>query len=180
VSCAVPDRPPADGFQRYEYVGSQEIRDAVAFANSGRAIETANDLTEWLAELPAQDRPRPHTFVVDVSVVLRVAARRSEHVACAGGGPVLSAGEIAFVRHKEGWHVSEVSNQSTGYCPRVSSWLAVAAACECAGLAHPGGFTATFEFRRCPKCQQINIVKDDDFACAACGAALPAEWNLGD
>jgi hypothetical protein len=163
--------------QRYDYVGSQEIRDAAVFADSGRAILTANDLPDWLAELPAQDRSDPHTFVVDVMGILRVAGRRSEHVACAGGGPVLSAGEISFARHDQGWLASEVTNQSTGYCPRVSSWPAVAAACEHAGLAHPGRFTTEFEFRRCLECRQINIVKEDDFTCAVCGAVLPTEWN---
>jgi hypothetical protein len=33
------------------------------------------------------------TFAIDAKGSLRVADRRSEHVACAGGGPVLSAGE---------------------------------------------------------------------------------------
>lgn len=172
------EEPLSDGVQRFEYVGSQEIRDAHAFASTGRAIETANDLGKWLAELPAQDRSQPHTFVVDVTGVLRVAARRSEHVACAGGGPVLSAGEIIFARQEQGWLVSEVTNQSTGYCPRVTSWTAVAAACEHAGLAHPGRFTTTLEFRRCLECLQINIVKEDDFICPACGTALSEEWNF--
>ncbi|WP_211240655.1 hypothetical protein [Hamadaea tsunoensis] len=71
-----------------------------------------------------------------------------------------------------------MSNQSTGYCPEPASWPAVAAACERAGLAHPGGFTAAFEFRRCPDCGQVNIVKGDDFVCAACDGDLPWEWNV--
>ncbi|GAB4052366.1 hypothetical protein [Catellatospora paridis] len=174
----MPEGPPIAGLQRYEYVGSPEIRDAVASAGSGRAILAAIDVAEWLGGLPARDRSQPHTFVVDVTGVLRVAARRSEHVACAGGEPVLSAGEITFTRHDQGWLVSEVTNQSTGYCPRVSSWTAVAAACERAGLDDPGGFTTAFEFRHCPECQQINIVKDEDFTCLACGVGLPAEWNF--
>jgi hypothetical protein len=45
----------------------------------------------------------------------------SEHVACAGGGFVLGAGEIAFSRGGNGWAISEVSNQSTGYCPYLDS-----------------------------------------------------------
>jgi hypothetical protein len=174
----VLEEPTASNVPRYGYVGPQEIRDAVVFANIGRAIETADDLSEWLAELPAQDRSQPHTFVIDVTGVLRVAARRSEHIACAGGGPVLSGGEITFARQKTGWLVSEVTNQSTGYCPRVSSSSAVCIACEHAGLAHPSRFTTAFEFRRCPECRQITIVKDDDFTCPACGTELPEEWNF--
>ena len=59
-------------------------------------------------------------FVIDLTGTLRLAPRRSEHVACAGGGPVLSAGEIVFRRERGGWTVGEVSNQSTGYCPDVA------------------------------------------------------------
>lgn len=117
--------------------------------------------------------------MVDAAGTLRVAPRRSEHVASAGGGPVLSAGEISFVRLEQGWRVGDVTNQSTGFCPEASSWPAVADACERAGLAYPGRrFTTAFEFRRCIDCDQINIVKDSDFTCAACGADLPAEWNV--
>jgi transposase len=39
-----------------------------------------------------------------------------------------------------------------GYCPELSSWPAVATACEQVGLEHPGEFTAAFEFRRCVIC----------------------------
>jgi hypothetical protein len=109
---------------------------------------------------------------------LYVAPRRSEHVACAGGRPVLSAGEITFTRQDRRWTVTEVSNQSTGYCPEPSAWPAVAAACKRAGLEHPGEFTTAFEFRRCPDCDQINIVKDGDFTRAARGGGLPRDWNM--
>ena len=59
----------------------------------------------------------PFTFVVDLEGVLRLAPRRSEHVACAGGRPVLSAGEVSFERGPDGWEVTSATNQSTGYCP---------------------------------------------------------------
>jgi hypothetical protein len=38
-----------------------------------------------------------------------------------------------------GWVVSEVSNQSTGYCPDLSCWSAVASALDRAGLERPDG-----------------------------------------
>lgn len=52
------------------------------------------------------------------------------------------------------------------------------AALDRAGLRHPGGFTQPIVFRGCTTCFAINIVRDDDFACAVCGDALPSEWNL--
>src|SRR6185503_7650273 len=116
------------------------------------------------------------TFVVDREGVLRLADRRSEHVACAGGEEVLSAGEIFFAGR--GAEVVEVSNLSTGYCPEPSSWPAVAHALESAGIAHPGRFTAEMIFRRCTACGERNLVKDEVFVCAICDADLPGAWNF--
>jgi hypothetical protein len=101
---------------------------------------------DWVRTVETRDLVGPFTYVVDVDGVLRLAPRRSEHVACAGGGKVLAAGEVALVWCPAGWTVSEVSNQSTGYCPDPSSWSAVAAALDRAGLDRPGGFTSKFVF----------------------------------
>jgi hypothetical protein len=109
--------------------------------------------------------------------ILRLAPQRSEHVACAGGGPVLSAGEITFAEDHGHWRADEISNQPTGYCPDPTSWTAVQAALDRAGLRHPGAFTHPIVFRRCPQCRQRNIVKDDHFVCAVCQAPLPSAWN---
>jgi hypothetical protein len=75
------------------------------------------------------------TFVIDLNGDLLVADRRSEHVACAGGGPVLSAGEMFFLVEEDRVEVTDVSNQSTGYCPEPSSWPGVAAALDRIGSA---------------------------------------------
>ena len=83
-----------------------------------------------------------------------------------------------FAREGDRWTVTEVTNQSTGYCPDVDSWPAVAAALERAGLGHPGEFSTAFAFRRCPDCRERNLVKDDDFHCAVCGTELPRRWNI--
>lgn len=163
---------------RYRYVGPAHVLAAVTPEDSGHRITSVDELTAWMAALAPAERREPHTFIIDMTGDLRVAPRHSEHVACAGGRPVLSAGEISFVRQDGRWTVPDVSNQSTGYCPESSSWPAVAAACEQVGLEHPEEFTAAFEFRRCPTCGEINIVKDDDFVCAACDAILPREWNV--
>jgi hypothetical protein len=74
--------------------------------------------------------------------------------------------------------VSEVSNQSAGYCPDPASWPAVGGALERAGLEHPSRFTHPVAFRRCPRCQERNLVKNDDFVCVICGAELPWAWNV--
>jgi hypothetical protein len=65
------------------------------------------------------------TFVIDASGTLKVADRRSEHVLCAGGVPVRSAGEVTFAIQADRVAVVAVSNQSTGYCPEPESWNAL-------------------------------------------------------
>jgi hypothetical protein len=107
----------------------------------------------WLARSSEEEQAEPFTFVIDLSGTLRIAPRRSEHVACAGGEPVLSAGEITFLHDAHGWVVSEISNHSTGYCPDPASWPAVGDALDRAGLRHPGRF-------------------------ALCGTDLPLTWNF--
>ena len=118
------------------------------------------------------------TFVVDVAGVLRLAPRRSEHVACAGGGEVLAAGEIVFARTNAGITVREASNQSTGYCPEPESFESLAAALDRIGIARPDRYSDACTFRRCASCRQINLVKERWFECSCCGADLPREWNF--
>lgn len=158
--------------RHYRYVGPAEIA-AGASTSAGRPIRTALALAKWGKAGEA------YTYVVDVVGVLRLAPRRSEHVACAAGDEVLAAGEMTFDKGADGWAVTDVTNQSTGYCPEPSCWPAVAEALEHAGIGHPSRFTAEFVFRRCPDCAQLNIVKNGVFACDVCGADLPAEWNVG-
>ncbi|MFL6074129.1 MAG: hypothetical protein ACJ73S_12100 [Mycobacteriales bacterium] len=164
--------------RRYRYVGPPDLRAAAPRGESGRPIRSGADFDAWAATVPDRDLAEPFTFVVDTAGTLRLAPRRSEHVACAGGGEVLAAGEIAFACRPSGWAVTEVTNQSTGYCPDASCWPAVAAALDHAGLPHPPAFTAALTFRRCPDCGERNVVKDDDFTCAVCGGDLPRRWNV--
>jgi hypothetical protein len=162
---------------RYRYVGPADIRGQVRPHHRGRAITSHDDLAGWLAEQPENEQNEPFTFVVDVTGTLRLAPQRSEHVVCAGGDPVLSAGEITFGRERDHWLVRQISNQSTGYCPDITSWTAVRTALDRAGLDHPATFTQPIVFRRCPHCRQLNIVKDDHFVCAVCDEPLPGVWN---
>jgi len=163
----------------YRYVGPEHVRAAAAGAAPGAAIRGADDLERWL-EAHASEREGglvPATFVVALGGDLHVASRRSEHVACAAGQPVLSAGEL-FFEHRPAAHLVAASNLSTGYCPEPESWPSVAAALDRAGIRHPGRFTSEFVFRRCPSCAERNLVKDEHFACAICGADLPPTWNF--
>jgi hypothetical protein len=165
----------------YQYVGPQDIRERASTASAGLLVRSAADVQAWSRE--TGQRPDHHgliavTFVVDERGALRVADRRSEHVACAGGAPVLSAGEMFFRLSASVVEVVEVTNQSTGYCPEPESWSAVASALDALGIAHPGRFTQEVVFRRCPACGERNVVKDGWFVCGMCGADLPADWNF--
>ncbi|MFJ8011514.1 hypothetical protein [Streptomyces sp. NPDC096339] len=162
----------------YRYVGPAELRALARPEAVGTGIASSADFGDWLADRPARETAEPFTFVVEASGMLRLAVRRSEHVVCAGGGSVLAAGEMGFREESGLWVVSEVSNQSTGYCPDVTSWTAVAEALDAAGIARPGGFTHAVVFRRCPGCGEVGIVRDEDYFCVFCGAQLPEEWNV--
>ncbi|MEU0570397.1 hypothetical protein ABZ297_34105 [Nonomuraea sp. NPDC005983] len=164
--------------RRYRYVGPADLAAVVQPGMEGRRIHAVADFVGWAAERTAEELAEPFTFVIDTDGVLRLAPRRSEHVACADGGRVLSAGEMTFKKEIGRWTVSEVSNQSTGYCPDVSSWPAVAEALDRAGLDHPSGFTHEVVFRRCPHCQEHNIVRESDFVCVFCDGDLPTAWNV--
>lgn len=136
-------------------------------------MRSAADFDEWAAARTTEELAEPFAFVVDAAGVLRLAPRRSEHVVCAAGEAVLSAGEISFREESGRWAVDEVSNQSTGYCPDAGSWPAVAEALDRAGLVGPPGFTHELVFRRCPACHELNVVREGDFVCVFCDGGLP-------
>lgn len=164
--------------RRHRYVGPAELLTAVRPGAEGRVVRSAADLDAWLTGREKAELAEPFTFVIGLDGLLRLAPRRSEHVACAGGGDVLGAGEIGFERAAGSWVVAEVSNQSTGYCPHLDSWDAVAHALDLAGIGRPAGFTHAVVFRRCAACREIGIVREGDFVCVFCGSDLPAEWNV--
>jgi hypothetical protein len=163
---------------RHRYVGPAELPAAVRPGAEGRVVRSAGDLDAWLAGQEKAELAEPFTFVVGLEGLLRPAPRRSEHVACAGGADVLGAGEMGFGRAAGRWVVREVSNLSTGYCPHLDSWQAVAHALDLAGIGRPAGFTHAVVFRRCASCREISIVREGDFVCVFCGNDLPAEWNI--
>ncbi|MYV63803.1 hypothetical protein GTW37_36275 [Streptomyces sp. SID4931] len=162
----------------YRYVGPPDLKTAVRPGAGGHRIGSAADFGDWAAERTAAELAEPFTFVVGMDGVLRLAPRRSEHVACADGQSLLSAGEISFSREADRWVADDVSNQSTGYCPDIVSWPAVAHALDAIQLERPSHFTHQVVFRRCPGCQECTIVREDDFVCVFCGSDLPKEWNV--
>jgi hypothetical protein len=136
----------------YQYVGPESIRARSRAMPGGRFIGSPGEFRSWLSEADvtvARHELIAATFVIDPEGKLRLADRRSEHVACAGGGPVLSAGEMFFAPAGEIIVVEEVSNLSTGYCPEPRSWYAVGEALDRLGITHPGRFTTEVVFRRC-------------------------------
>jgi hypothetical protein len=165
----------------YRYIGPAEIKTRVAGCPGGTPISSFATLLAWVRGSGRDDGPDglvAATFVIDAGGQLLLADRRSEHVACVGGGPVLSAGEVFFRCDGDEVEVIEVSNHSTGYCPEAESWPAVAAALERICVAHPGRFTREVSFRRCERCGERSVVKDDWYVCGVCGAELPQEWNF--
>ena len=165
----------------YHYVGPSEIASRVTDRPGGTRIASAADLVRWCAvtgQEPRRDGLIAVTFVIDAGGQLLIADRHSEHVACASGGPVRSAGELFLSLTAARGEVVEVSNQSTGFCPEPASWVEVAASLERLGVPHPGRFTTAVTFRRCEACGERNTVNDGWFVCGACGTELPAEWNF--
>jgi hypothetical protein len=147
----------------YQYIGPEEIRVRSQHKAGGRKISTQSDLKQWTNEQANQSAANgliAATFVVNSAGILLLADRHSEHVACASGDPVLSAGEL-FLTDTAPIGVEEISNLSTGYCPEPCSWSAVANALDLAEIPHPGRFSPAFQFRRCPKCGQRNLIKDN-------------------
>ena len=174
-----------ESWRLYCYVGPAEIQARARLQPAGFAVTSLAELIGWLDRSGQQPGPGGLiglTFVIDSHGTLRLADRRSEHVACAGGESVFAAGELFLAREEVSpgplWRVAEVSNLSTGYCPEPTCWPALAATLEALGLPHPGHFTLSVLFRRCPNCGQRNVVREDWFVCADCGADLPAEWNF--
>jgi hypothetical protein len=165
----VPDSGTARHFQ---YVGPAEIRDDARQAPTGLAIRSGADLRAWCKQHLEDGWA---TYVVSLEGMLVLAHRRSEHVACAGGEAVLAAGEIRFDAH---CRVVEVTNNSTGYCPPESCWPPVHRALAALDVDSLDAFTFVATFRRCSACGERNLVKDEWFQCAICGANLPDRWNF--
>lgn len=165
----------------YQYVGPHELQRLVDRPSDRTLVLQPDDVRTWFSTTQQEvtrDQSVTATFIIDTMHQLWIADRHSEHVVCAAGQPVLAAGEITFIIQREHLSVSEITNQSTGYCPEPACWATVAATLDALSLDHPAAFTTTFIFRRCEQCGTINIVKEDIFECGVCGTALSCDWNL--
>jgi hypothetical protein len=167
--------------RRYTHLGTKTEREVMPSNSSRARVRAPADVVRWVQDTGQRldsDMCVTVTFVVTVDGRLWIADRHSEHVACAQGGDVLSAGEMTFQLRSSDVDVVDVTNQSLGYCPEPESWPPVEAALVMAGIDHPGGFTSEFTFRRCSACASKNIVKDGWFECGVCGAELSQSWNF--
>ncbi|MEO1646441.1 MAG: hypothetical protein AAFR67_14715, partial [Chloroflexota bacterium] len=147
----------------YKYVGLSKIRDDLPKKSSRQKVLSAENVREWLntyARKPDYENVHIVTFIVSLDGFLWINERRSEHVLCANGQPPLSAGEMSFAMDDDDIIVVGVTNQSTGYCPEPSSWIAVETALSKTDIVHPVGFDPAYDFRLCDTCETINIVKD--------------------
>ena len=164
----------------YFYVGSQAIRKKVDPKYEGHKIKNAEAVKKWINETNQEliHESVIATFIINEQSDLVISDRHSEHVMCAGGRNVLSAGEITFSFENGKIFISEISNQSTGYCPRPASWEIVAIVLDQTDLEYPQSFTKAFEFRYCENCHATNLIKEEIYECVLCGTDLDAEWNF--
>lgn len=165
----------------YHYVGQSTIRDKLNDVSNRHHVAIASQVIEWIQQTNQPKNPDDTitvTFIVDTDKQLWINDRYSEHVLCAQGGNVLSAGEITFEVIDDGVEIVAITNQSTGYCPEPESYPAVKHALKDTDILYPLMFTTCYHFRRCDKCGMTNIVKDDWFVCGVCDTDLSREWNF--
>lgn len=156
----------------YHYIGAKEILQQIDKERIGKIISSQNDIKTWIIETQQKadsNNEITATFIIDIDENLRINDRRSEHVVCANGGTVLSAGEITFeIKKNKIISISQITNLSTGYCPPVTSWNCVEKVLHKIDIEFPKFFTTEFVFRKCKKCENINVIKDDFFICINC------------
>jgi hypothetical protein len=168
--------------RQYRYVGPSEIVKHLSAVSRRVLVQSASDVLHWIKDTkqsPEYDNLIVATFVVDTEGRLWINDRRSEHVHCAAGQNVLSAGEMAFALDRNSLALVEVSNQSTGYCPEPESWPVVERALTAASIPHPTDFTMKCIFRLCENCGTKNLIKDEWYVCGVCQSPLSFEWNFG-
>lgn len=156
----------------YFYVGPPEVAKAALAQSAGTSIHPQPRRPRALV----QRRTRLARSHPDAT--LRLAPRRSEHVGCALGGPVLAAGELILSRRPR-LEVISFSNQSTGYCPEPDCIHVIQTTLAKLPVPCPPAFSRAYEFRLCIHCGERNLIKDGYFECDCCGQDLPLTWNFG-
>lgn len=171
---------PVSNPTEYEYIGPKEILEIIEEKYQGRVIETSEEIFDWIIEnhsKPKKDDIIICTFIINLENKLVIADRHSEHVQCANGKNVRSAGEIGFqVDNQKRINVFSITNQSTGYCPSAKSWTEVDKALKkISCLTFPNGFEPEFVFSYCPNCKTRQIVREDFYFCPTCEGGLLSE-----
>ncbi|MDJ1498860.1 hypothetical protein QNI19_38390 [Cytophagaceae bacterium DM2B3-1] len=167
----------------YIFVGDTGLLRLVKAEWKGYCIRSVADIEYWIKKTnqkPDGNSEITATFIIDLEYSLLINDRHSEHVVCAAGENVLSAGEITFELDKnKSYLISQITNQSTGYCPSPKSWSAVKYTLEKVGIPFSDFFTVSFEFRICSTCGWINVIKDNYFVCinSECQNPLSAHEN---
>ncbi|MER5217053.1 hypothetical protein ABT063_42630 [Streptomyces sp. NPDC002838] len=75
---------------------ARPTRDRPRPGATGHAVRSATDLTAWRSGRETAELSEPFTFVITMDGLLRLAPRRSEHVAC-GGCSVVREGDLVCV-----------------------------------------------------------------------------------
>jgi hypothetical protein len=160
----------------YQYIGAKEILKQIDLEKIGKIISSPNDIKDWIIntqQICDNNNEIIATFVIDLYENLRINDRRSEHVVCANGENVLSAGEITFeIKKNKIISISQITNQSTGYCPSIKSWNFIEKVLKKIDIEFPDFFTTAFVFRICKNCGNINLIKDSFFVCMNCEKEL--------
>ncbi len=166
----------------YPYVG-QENLDELEFQNNiSEKIAKPTDVLDWIqrADQKAdEDDVFMATFVLSQDAKFYISDRYIDHVQIVQGKEVLSAGEASFFLQDNIISITAITNYSVGYCPEPESWKWVRKYLTKIGFEHPDGFTTEFIYRKCDKCETINVVKDDWYVCAVCDKDLDKQWNIG-
>lgn len=117
----------------YQYIGSSDFLTSSGNLPERCHVVSQQDILDWITttqQIIDGENSVIATFVIDIDGLLWIADRHSEHVQCARGGEVLSAGEITFTITPNDVKVSAVTNQSTGDCPEPESWSVVQTALD--------------------------------------------------
>ncbi len=160
----------------YPYIGPISILQRIQEQHQGTLITSIQDIENWLKENNQRGDDYGNivvTFVILPHYELRISDRHIEHVQCANGSEVLSAGEMTFaIDKKKVFSISQITNQSTGYCPAIESWQHVEKAIQTLDLPKPIQFEPAYLFSYCESCQSLKIIKDEDYFCYTCQVAL--------
>jgi hypothetical protein len=164
----------------YSYVGPKELLELVSDDVDRICISSLSEVHKWLKrtnQILDRNNSVTSTYIIDIKGVIWIGDRHMEHVVCAKGQPVLSAGEITLTIN-ETINASFITNQSTGFCPKPQSWKYTKLALEQANIRYPEELSVALEFRICTHCNTINIIKENHFYCAVCDNQLPNDWNI--